>query len=395
VFKKIVEAGSDVMEVMDLDGKRLYANPAAGGVLDDPEALIGTTAADDVHPNDRDRVRQLFREVLADGKSHRTDVRLMDGKGETRIMESQWDVLRNPEGVVEGLLQVSRDVTVRRRAEESLQNLVAGTSSVTGEKFFVALVRHLARSLDVRYALVSECVNAMRDRVRAIAYWANERWIPTFEYDVRDTTCEAVIKEGRLHTYPDRVQELFPKMEALKAMHAVSYMGIPLFGSSEEPIGHLFIMDDKPLPDQGRIKYILSLFAARASVELERMHALKSLKEAEIRYRTAVEAMKDCVIVTDVHDIITYANPAMLELCGYAWKEIAGRLFSSLFLPEEDWSLSHLRTEQRLKGESEEYEIRLRRKDGALVTTRVHALPSYDDSHAVCGVIGLFRPVQS
>ncbi len=393
LFKRVVEASADLIVVLDREGKRIYANPAYGGVLDDPEALVGTVSFDDVHPNDRDRIRQLFLETVQSGNGQRTDYRLMDGQGNTRVIESQGNVLRNADGEVERVMVLSRDVTAKRRSEESLQNLVAGTSSVTGEKFFVALVRHLARSLGVRYALVSECVNAMRDRVRAIAYWANERWVPSFEYDVRDTTCEGVIKEGRLFTFPDRVQELFPKMEALKAMNAVSYMGIPLFGGSEEPVGHLFIMDDKPLADHGRIKYILSLFAARASVELERMRSQKALKEAEIRFRTAVEATRDCVIVTDVHEIITYANPAMLELCGYVWKEIAGKLFFSLLLPEEDWQQSQIRTEQRMKGESEEYDIRLKRKDGTLVNARVHALPSYDDAHAVCGVIGLIRPL--
>lgn len=393
LFKQIVECSNDLIVVLDPDGKRYYANPAYAGVLDDPEALRGTDSFADVHPNDRDRIRELFRRTVETGRGERTEYRLMDEAGNARIIESQGSVISRAGRGVERVVVISRDVTARRRGEESLQNLVAGTSSVTGEKFFVALVRHMSRSLGVRFTLVSECVTIMRDRVRSLAYWANERWIPSFEYDVKDTTCEGVVREGRLCCYPERVQELFPRMEALKGMHAESYMGIPLFGTSEVPVGHLFIMDDKPLADTPRLKYILSLFAARATTELERMRTSKALKNAEIQFRSALEAIREGVIVTDLDDIITYTNPALQEMCGYPAKDMVGKLVFSLLLPEEDWQRSQARTEERLKGLKEEYDIRLKRKDGSIFPARITASPCYDDTHTVVGVIGVVSPL--
>jgi PAS domain S-box-containing protein len=395
IFRQIVEASKDLIVALDLEGKRLYTNPAYRGIIDDPEALKGTLSFDDVHPDDRERIKTLFRSTVETGEGQRSEYRLMDDLGNARIMESQGNVVLDGKGVPSMVVVVSRDVTAHRHSEDSLQHLVAGTSSVTSEKFFVALVRHLARSLNVRFALVSECVGQQRDRVRALGYWADERWVPVFEYDVKDTTCEAVIKDGRFSHFPDSVQELFPRMQALAAMHARSYMGIPLFGSSETPIGHLFVMDDKPLVEPARIKYILSLFSARAATELERMRAARNLKNQEIMFHTIVETVAEAIIVTDRDEIITYVNAAMQDLCGYSSREMLGKLVFSLLLPEEDWQQSQVRTERRRKGIAEEYELRLRRKDGVVISAVIQATPWYDDVHEVTGVIGIIRKVQA
>ena len=44
---------------------------------------------------------------------------------------------------------IARDVGERRRTEEALEQIVRGTSTVTGDDFFRSLARHLASVLDV------------------------------------------------------------------------------------------------------------------------------------------------------------------------------------------------------------------------------------------------------
>jgi PAS domain S-box-containing protein len=390
-FREIAEYAGDLIALLDRDGKRLYNNPAYAAVLGEPAELRGTDSFVDVHPADREKIREVFQETVASGEGRRTEYRLMDEKGNARVIESQGGVVPGPDGMTARVVVVSRDVTARRRTEESLQNLVAGTSSVVGEKFCVALVRHLARSLGVRFALVSETVSTLRDRVRSVAYWADDRWVPAFEYDVKGTTCERVMKEGRFCYYPEKVQEQFPKMEALKAMHAACYMGIPLFGASEVPIGHLFIMDDKPLADPARTKYIMSLFAARAAIEIERMHQTKIVGDAELQFRSALEVVHDAVVITDLNDIILFTNRPLQALTGYTEREMTGKLVFSLLLPDEEWQESQVRSEQRAKGISEVYETVMKRKDGSRFPARISASPVRNDRGESVGIVGIIQ----
>ncbi len=174
--------------------------------------------------------------------------------------------------------QLQQDIKVRERTDEALKELVAGTATVTGEEFFPALVRHLALSLGVRYALVSECVNRRAERVRSLAWWVGDTWDENFEYDTKDTTCEAVLNQGKLCYYPDHVQELFPKETALVEIGAQCYLGCPLFDSDGKTLGHLFVIDVKPLADPEHAKSIISIFAARAAMELQRKQAEEALQ---------------------------------------------------------------------------------------------------------------------
>ncbi|MCK5572763.1 MAG: PAS domain S-box protein [Bacteroidetes bacterium] len=380
LLQLLVESIDDLVAIVNLDGKRIYNNPAYARVLEDPEILEGTDSFLDVHPDDRETVKRVFHDSLRRGVGRRIEYRLLDLDGNFRHMESQGTVFHDDRANVKRLAVISRDMTIHKRAESSFQNLVAGTASVTGDEFFTALVRHLAHALGVRYVLVSEIVTPEHDKVRALAYWANEQWVPSFEYDVTNTTCARVLQEGKLCYYPEHVQELFPKESALVAMHAVCYMGIPLFNSAGDLIGHMFIMDDKPLEDFQRTQHVMSIFAARAAMELERKRVVDGLKRAEANWRSALQSLNDGVIITDMGDIITYVNPRMAQLSGYAESEMVGRLASTLLLPKEEWERLQLRNRERRKGFSERYDTKLKRKDGTWFRAVLSAGP-YRDAH--------------
>ncbi len=269
--RQILGSVSDLVAVVDLDGKRVYNSPSYDRILEDPEILMGTDSFVDIHPEDRQKIRELFFKTIRTGSGQRTEYRLMDKDGETRYIESQGDVIRDREGHPIRVVIVSRDITRRRLAETSFWELVNATSSSTGDQFFANLVRYIAGALDTPYALVSQSVTPQRDRVRALAYWADGRWEPSFEYDVADTTCALVLKNGTIAYYPERVQELFPKETALVAMKAVCYLGAPLVSPSAAVLGHLFVIDRKPLSDPDRATAIIKMFAGRAAIELERL----------------------------------------------------------------------------------------------------------------------------
>jgi PAS domain S-box-containing protein len=395
LLRLVVENIDDLVAILDIEGKRIYNNPAFAKILEDPETLQGTDSFLDVHPDDRESVKRVFHESLRSGVGKRIEYQLLDLEGNFRHMESQGTVFEDDRAGVKRLAVISRDITIHKRAVSSLQNLVAGTASVTGEQFFTALVRHMAHALGVRYVLVSESVAPNHERVRALAYWANEQWVPSFEYDTENTTCARVLQEGKLCYFPQHVQELFPQESALVAMHAVCYIGIPLFSSGGDVIGHMFVMDDKPLVDFPRTKHVMSIFAARAAMELERKRVSDEFKRAEANWRAVLESLNDGLIVTDMGDIIRYVNPRMGQLSGFATSEMVGKLASTLLLPQEEWEKLQLRNRERRKGLSERYETELRRKDGSKFRAVLSAGPCRDAHGDIIGTLAVVTELPS
>ncbi|HTN70948.1 MAG TPA: sigma 54-interacting transcriptional regulator [Methylomirabilota bacterium] len=194
-------------------------------------------------------------------------------------------------GEIGGIIMFTEVITERKRAEQALHDLVAGTA-VTGKEFFPAYVRHVAAALDVHCATVAELANDQNSRLRTLAVWAGKDWAENYEYDIANAPCGRVVGEGKLFYCRDRVQEMFPQERSLVDLNAVSYMGAPLFSSSQQLIGNLCIIDTKPLPDEQRAKSILEIFAARAAAEIERKRAEDALRESELRVNLAMEVAR-------------------------------------------------------------------------------------------------------
>jgi transcriptional regulator with GAF, ATPase, and Fis domain len=166
----------------------------------------------------------------------------------------------------------------QRRAEELLHAITEGTAAVTGKKFFASLVQHLAAALHVRRVYVAECLE--NDRARSRALWMGSELQPNFEYNVSNTPCMKVA-QGETCLYAQNVQEYFPTNQFLKNFGAQSYLGVPLWSStSRRVIGHMVLVDDKPMSEDPLWISVLQTFAARAGVELEREQAEERLRDA-------------------------------------------------------------------------------------------------------------------
>src|SRR5678816_3359882 len=132
------------------------------------------------------------------------------------------------------------------RAEELLHSVTEGTAAVTGADFFQKMVRHIASALNLRYVFVTECTDADNSHVRALAFWNGETFCNEVAYDVKYTPCRRVV-EGEICSYPENVQSLFPEDKDLVNLAAEGYLAAPLFGAAGNVIGHLAVLDTKPM----------------------------------------------------------------------------------------------------------------------------------------------------
>ena len=210
------------------------------------------------------------------------------------------------------------DLPAQQRAEILLRAITEATATVTGTAFFASLVQNLASALQVRRVFVAECLP--NDRARSRAVWLDHAPQPNFEYSVVDTPCMRVT-HGETCLYSQDVRQYFPHNPVLQRLNAESYLGVPLWGSSRQVVGHMVLVDDKPMSDDPLWISVLHTFAARAGVELER-------EQAEERLRAAlaeVESLKNRLQAENVYlqeEIRTVHNfeemvgqsPALLSL---------------------------------------------------------------------------------
>ncbi len=158
--------------------------------------------------------------------------------------------------------------------------IVAGTASVTGDNFFPALVQNLAKALDVSYVVLSERVDNSLQSLRTLALWFVDNLADKIEYHLVGTPCKVAVEEKLLCSYPDNLQELFPTVALLQHINAQSYVAVPLLDLNQQVIGNLCIIDVKSFHTDERTKALLSVFAARASAELQRKSAEEEKRHA-------------------------------------------------------------------------------------------------------------------
>ena len=206
-----------------------------------------------------------------------------------------------------------RQASLREHA--ILREIVEGVEAETGDAFFQSLVRHVATALGVQYVFASELTqDATHFRARAL--WARGAPGACFEVPLRGTPCEAVLKQGTLIHYADRLQDRFPEDAGLRDWEAVSYCGAPIRDASGEVFGHLALFDDRPMPDADAALAVLRIFAARTSAEIARVRAYDALRASEERLEQVVHCAADGIIVSDEAGTILLFNPAAERILG-------------------------------------------------------------------------------
>jgi formate hydrogenlyase transcriptional activator len=210
-----------------------------------------------------------------------------------------------------------------------LRALMEGTSRATGQRFFESLVRHLAQAVDAHFALVAE-FSAQSSHARTLGYFARDRIVDNFEWDLRGTPCEQVYESGLCH-FPTGVSQRFSRDEPLVALGIDSYLGVPLIDEQERVLGHLAVFDERPMPPQPRRLAAFRIFAARAAAELERIRAEQELRESEARHRDLYEEAPVAYLSSGIDGRFRAVNARAAQLLGYAKEELVGAPILSFF----------------------------------------------------------------
>jgi len=194
----------------------------------------------------------------------------------------------------------------------SLKRIFEGTSEYTGTQFFRSLVKNLAQVLQVHGVWVTE-FKETENKLNSLAFWLGGQFVDKYEYQVSGTPCEPVLKSDQICHVPDNVIELYPKDPDLEPLGAVSYMGLVLKAESGKVLGHLALLDQKPMDEIPEIFLIFKLFASRAQAEMRRLQYENRLKQSESKINRLLNGTMDAIIEFNDGLIITQANESALK----------------------------------------------------------------------------------
>lgn len=123
----------------------------------------------------------------------------------------------------------------------------------------------------------------------------------------------------------------------------------------------------------------------------ERKVAEEKLKQSEAQYRTMVERSNDMIWTLDTSGNITFFNKQVEQVTGLELKKWVGKSFVPLII-EEDLPMIMEIFEKGLKGETAQYELRLRKKEDGILTIAVNTAP-LTVAGTVSGIVSFGRDI--
>ena len=122
LFRLISENAADMIAVVDMQGNRIYNSDSYQKILGySPEELSSSSAFEQIHPDDRERVKEAAQEARRSGVGRPQEYRIRHKDGTWRMLESTASVIRNSKGEPDKLVIVNRDITERKRTAEALR----------------------------------------------------------------------------------------------------------------------------------------------------------------------------------------------------------------------------------------------------------------------------------
>ena len=325
-YRLLANNVTDVIWIRDMNLNLIYISPS---VKDQQgytaEEVKARTIEESWTADSLKYIREVFVEELEKEKDKKKDMNKsrtieVEAKckdGSTIWTEAKMSFLRDKKGEPIGIIGVTRNITERKIAEETLRE--------NEEKY-----RNLIERANDGVIIVQD----------GIVKFVNNRIVDLFGYNVDELYNTPFLN----YVFPD-------DRNKIKELHEGRLQG--------EDVPNIYEM--QALHRDGR-KIVIETNAGFITYHgkpavlafirdiTERKQTEKALQESEEKYRTVLEANPDPVVVYDIEGKVIYFNPAFTRVFGWNLEERLGKKMD-LFVPEGAWRETKMMIEKVLAGE--------------------------------------------
>ncbi|MNR95197.1 Alkaline phosphatase synthesis sensor protein PhoR [compost metagenome] len=320
----IYKQTSDAVFVKDLEGRYRFVNPAGAALVNrSPDEVLGKRDPDLFDAESAKLIRERDAEVLATRQATTYEEVLTTLDGTRRVYLITKFPYQTPEGRIEGIAAISREITDRHRNEDAFRELAQGLSATTGSSFFSSIAKYLAKALEVDIVLIGELVAPDQDVIRTVTLVAKGQVIDNMEYQLTGTPCENVVGRS-LCSYVRGVKHLFPNDRELQEFGIEGYVGIPLFDLEGRALGLIAAMNGKPLKNLSTAESLLRIVAKRVEAELIRDRADQAIKQMGHTLELILNSAGDGIFGVAPSGKTTLVNPAAARMLGYPPESLMG-----------------------------------------------------------------------
>lgn len=348
-FGLIAEKTTELISMVS-DKKYIYMSPSyekTFGYTNEELQKLGPRAL--VHPDDQHLLNDWRKKGML-------EFRVRNKNGDWLWVEGESFVISGEPEIVVGL---ARNITKRKKAEEALKE---------NEK---------------RYRVLFE-----------------SNPLPMFVYDVETLKYLAVNDAAVRHYKYSREEFLSMTVKDIRPPSDIPFL-LDIFANQNTRIRRSgvwkHIKKDGELINVDVTAHEINFNGRPARLVLandvtEKVHAEKALMESEEKYRRIVENVNEGIVMINADTIVTFVNPKITGILGYAKEEAEGRpIFDFIFDEEREAALNYL--SQNKEGMSETFEFRLKHKNGSEVWVLANAVPIFDEDENYTGGVAMITDV--
>jgi len=355
----MLQSIADPMSMMDKDLTIIWANEPAKRYFG--KDIIGKKCYDVYH------LRQdpcepypcLTLKAFLDGKTHQHETMVIDNQGKKRFFECTANVaLRDNSGKHVAVLEISRDITNRKKAQDALRESEERLRLILNSTDDLIIMQ----DLEGRYLYFNS----------AARYGISVEEMPGLTpYDFLDRESADRLAE--------RVKNVAKTGQSIREETPLVWKGQTLwFSDSLSPVRDV----------NGTITAVVTI----SQNITEHKRADMALRESEEKYRTLVTATGDIVWETDAQEHFVYVSPQVESIIGYKPEELIGHApFEFLKTDAIEPNQKMFRTAIEKREKSIIYISHWIHKDGHGVYLESHAVPIYRSDGSFSGFIGIDR----
>ncbi|MDA8430359.1 MAG: PAS domain S-box protein [Geobacteraceae bacterium] len=348
-YRELVENANSVILKWDINGNILFYNAYAESIFGfSPDEVLGRnvmgTIVPDTESSGRNLTDMIHNIAIAPDKYINNENENICKNGEHVWISWNNRALTGADGNKLGILSIGQNITARKKIEQELTR---------SEERFRSFVEN---ANDIVFALTPEGVFS----------YVSPRWKDVFGYEISETVGQPFFP----FVHPDDVHNCFEFLQKVLTTGS-KQSGVEYRVRCKDGCYLWYTANGSLIQDPDNDS---TTFIGIGRDITERKKTEETLRLSEEKFSAAFHASPDAIILSRLSDgSYLEVNEGFTAISGYAPEEALGRTSNELHLWIDPEQRLRLLEEVKEHGIAKDVEVRLRRKDGAMILGQISA----------------------